>query len=298
MTTTPRPKQVVRAASGEYDAFLHDHYIGSFQSELHAWTELNRVQFEQTRHGIGVDVPPNVSDDTLPESISTNVAVVPLTIPVAALEAAAARLRPDPAIHKALKRLLEGGWSCHEDDALTITFDPRSRGRKGKPAKPYTTTAESCTCPGAVIRGGCYHPIAWLIVNEARTPTTSLQCVLPSAMFLPLALLVLSCETDVIVLSADSGSRTLTLRSSLCATAAITVEMATPVLLVIEQQLRAADLKRVIDGLVDVLPPQGDQLLLEVDIGTLMLVAGTEDTPTFVDGLTLLPMDVSSVPLA
>jgi hypothetical protein len=298
MTTTPSPKQVVRAASGDYDAFLHDHYIGSFRSELHAWTELNRVQFEQTRHGIAVDIPPNVSDDTPPPMVSTDVALAPLPIPVAALEAAAARLRPDPAIHKALKRLLEGSWTCHEDDALTITFDPRSRGHKGKVAKPYTTTAESCTCPGAVIRGGCYHPVAWLIVNEARTPTTSLQCALPSAMFLPLALLMLSCGTQVVTVCADSGSRTLTLRSSPSATVTIAVEMATSVLLVIEQQLHAADLKRVIDGLADALPPQGDQLLLEVDTSTLMIVAGTEDTPTFVDGLTLLPMDVPPIPLA
>jgi hypothetical protein len=154
-STPPGPKQVVRAASGDDDAFLHDQYIGSFPSELQAWTELNCVHFEHGRSSTARTAIEPVDDATPVPTISDHAPHVLLPVSVAALEAAATRLRPDPAIHKALKRLLEGGWSCHENDTLVITFDPRSRGRSGKLARPYTTTATSCTCPGAVIRGGC-----------------------------------------------------------------------------------------------------------------------------------------------
>ncbi len=45
MTTTPsNPKHVVDAGPGDYDAFLHGQYIGSFRSEMEAWTELNQVR--------------------------------------------------------------------------------------------------------------------------------------------------------------------------------------------------------------------------------------------------------------
>ncbi len=292
MTTTPSsPKKVVYAGSGNYDAFLSDHYIGTFRSEIQAWTELNQVPFEQSRRGAAMETPVSVGDEPASETASDELAPTQLPVPAAELRAAAARLRPDPAIHKALKRLLEGGWSYQDDDSLVVTFDPRSKGRKGKPARPYTTTADSCTCPGAIIRGGCYHPVAWQVVNEARVPTTSIQYVLPSTMFLPLCLLALSAGTDQVILRADSGRGTLTLAAPQVVTGTISVEIATPVLLTIEQQVRATDLTRVIDALACALPSQGEQLLLEINTGSLLIIAGTEDTPMFVDGLDTLPMD-------
>src|SRR5215210_5015416 len=45
--TDPNPNQVIRQGPRDYDALLHGAYIGSFPSELQAWTELNRVSFEQ-----------------------------------------------------------------------------------------------------------------------------------------------------------------------------------------------------------------------------------------------------------
>ena len=51
MTNIP-PKHVVQQGPRDFDALLHGQYIGSFSSELHAWTELNQVYFEQVRDGV------------------------------------------------------------------------------------------------------------------------------------------------------------------------------------------------------------------------------------------------------
>ena len=292
MTTPSNPKQVAHAGPGDYDAFLHGQYIGSFRSEMEAWTELNRVQFEQCRRGTPTETHVSVGDEPAgsPASATPDSA---LPVPAADLEAAVTRLRPDPALQKALKRLLDGGWAYQDDDELVIRFDPRSKGRGKKAPASYTTKHDSCTCPGAIIRGGCYHPVAWQIVNEARIPTTTIQCSLPSAMFLPLCLLALSGGAAYVTLTADSGRGTLTLQAPGMATGTISVAMATPVLLTIEQQLRAADLKRVVDALAGVLPAEGDHLLLDLSDGSLRIVAGTEDAPVFVDGLDTLPIKIN-----
>ena len=215
----------------------------------------------------------------------------PGTLPIASaeLEAAAARLRPDPAIHKALTRLLEGNWSYQTDTGLVVTFDARSRGRKGKPARPYTTTLDSCTCPGAIIRGSCYHQVAWQIVNESLAPTVAFHCTLHSTLFVPLTLLALAANTDRIMLTADSEHGTLTFAVPHHVTATINVDVPSPVRLCIDQHICATDLLRIIDGLQDALSPDGDDLLLEIDGDALMLIAGAVDEPVFVDGLIALP---------
>ena len=283
-TTDAHPQPVHHQGPRDDDALLHGTSIGSFPSEPQAWTELNRVSFEQTCHGVAPETSLSTSDE-------------PATT-AAALEAAATRLRPDPAITKALTRLLDGGWTYQDDDELVIRFDPRSKGRGKKTPSSYTTKRDSCTCPGAIIRGGCYHPIAWQIVKEALMPTTAIQCFLPSAMFLPLCLLALSSGADRVTLIADSGRGTLMLGVPDVAMGTISVEMASPVLLTIEQELRAPDLTRVIDALADALPPEGDHLTLDLSHGSLLVIAGTEDAPVFLDGLDTLPVDAHTEPSA
>ena len=288
--TDANPKQVIRQGPRDYDALLHGHYIGSFSSEIQAWTEVNRVYLEQLQTGPVLETAGFASDEP-PVTTGDHDELTSLPVPAADLEAAATRLRPDPAITKALKRLLDGGWTYQDEAELVIRFDPRSKGRGKKPPSSYTTRRDSCTCPGAMIRGGCYHPVAWQVVNEALAPTTSIQCALPSAMFLPLCLLALSGGTDDVILGADSGRGALTLRAPNVVTGTVIVEMATPVLLAIEQQVRATDLKRLIDALAGALSPEGAPMMLDLNIGSLLIMAGAEDAPLFVDGLETLPID-------
>jgi hypothetical protein len=289
--TDTNPKQVIRQGPRDDDALLHGASIGSFPSELHAWTELNRVSFEQLRHSIAAGTDVSECDMPAIDAACPDDEAISLPVPAAALEAAATRLRPDPAISKALKRLLNGGWTYQDDDELVIRFDPRSKGRGKKAPSAYTTKRDSCTCPGAIIRGGCYHPVAWQIVNEALIPTTTIQCSLPTAMFVPLCRLALSGGAEHVTLTADSGRGTLTLRAADVATGTIGVAMVTPVLLTIAQHLRASDLTRVVDALAGVAPPEGDHLTLDLSAASLLVIAGTEDAPVFVDGLDTLPSD-------
>ncbi len=289
--TDTNPKQVIRQGPRDYDALLHGEHVGSFSSELQAWTELNHVYLQQQQTGTTPETPvsADAEADVLPADTDDHTASLP--IPAADLSAAAARLRPDPAITRALKRLLEGGWTYQDADELVLRFDPRSKGRGKKAPSTYTTRHDSCTCPGAIIRGGCYHPVAWQVVNEALVPTTAIQCMLHSATFLPLGLLALSAGTDQVALRADSGPGALTITASDQVTVTVTVEMVTPVLLRIEQSIHAADLKRIIDALAGALPPEGAPLLLDLNAGSLLIIAGTEDAPVFVDGLDTLPLD-------
>ena len=290
--TTTSPKQVIRQGPRDYDALLHGQYIGSFSSELQAWTELNRVAFEQPCQ----DIPPetDVSPSDMPATDTTILddEAASLPVPAADLATAATRLRPDPAITRALKRLLEGGWTSRTDEdtgELVIMFDPRSKGKGKKRPSYYTTKHDSCTCPGAIIRGGCYHPLAWQIVNEALIPTTTIQCMLPSALFLPLCLLALAGGAEHVTLSAESAQGTLTLAAPGVATGTVSVELATSVLLTIEQQLWTADLKRMIDALASTLPPDGDRIMLDLSPESLLIIGGSEDDPVFVDGIDALP---------
>ncbi len=290
MTTPSNLTHVVSAEPGDDHAVQHGQYIGSFRSDMEAWTQLNQVQFAQCRHATPTHTRVSVDDEPGSEPAS-DAPDSPLPVPAADLEAAATRLRPDLALQKALTRLLDGGWTYQDADELVIRFDPRSKGRGKQAPGSYTTKRDSCTCPGATIRGGCYHPVAWQIVNEARMPTTTIQCSLPSALFLPLCLLALSSGAEYVTLTADSGGGTLTVGDPGVATGTIRVEMAAPVLLTIEQQLRASDLTRVVDALAGALPSEGDHLTLDLSDGSLLVIAGAEDAPIFVDGLDTLPID-------
>ncbi len=298
-TTNASPTQVIRQRLCDDDALLHGQSNGSISCAHQARTALNRVACEQLRHGIPQRTPTSVgvdvsqSDMPATDSIVPNGESVSLPVPAADLEAAATRLRPDPALTKALKRLLQGDWTARTDDdtgELVITFDPRSKGKGKKRPSSYTTKHDSCTCPGAIIRGGCYHPLAWQIVNEAIFPTTSIQASLPSAMFVLLCRLALASGADHVILTADSGRGTLTLGAPDVAVGTIWIDLATPVLLTLEQQLRATDLRRVIDALVGALRPEGDQLMLDLSDGSLLIVAGAEDAPVYVDGLDTQPL--------
>jgi len=221
------------------------------------------------------------------QSTSFNELDITMAVPPAELEGAAARLRPDPALKKALARLLEGGWSYidHDETGLLVRFDPRSKGRGKKRQTVYTTNEDSCTCPGAAIRGACYHPLAWQIVSEALNPTTSLQVCVPYATLLPLCRLALSSGAEYVTLTADSLHTTITLGVTNCVTGTIHVEMTTAVLLTIEQRLRAADLRRVIDALSEAVSPDLDLVVLDLAPTSLVLMAGSADDPLFFDGI-------------
>ncbi len=296
--TNVRSKQVIRQEPRDNDALLHGQHSGSFSSELHACTERIQIAFEQRHHGNVLREPTEVggnyseSDTSAIDSTRLDDKSASLPIPAAELQAAATRLRSDPASTKAVKRLLEGGWTARNDDdigELVITFDPRSKAKGKKRPSAYTTKQDSCTCPGAIIRGGCYHPVAWQIVNEALSPTTAIQCTLPSALFLPLCLLAIAGGAEDVTLSAESARGTLTLAAPGLATGTVSVELATSVLLTIEQRLRTTDLKRMIDALASALPPEGDQIMLDLSPESLLIIGGTEDVPVFVDGLDILP---------
>ena len=109
-------------------------------------------------------------------------------------------------------------------------------------------------------------------------------------MFVPLCLLALASDADHVILTADSGRGTLTLEAPDLAVGTIRIDLATPVLLTIQRQLRATDLRRVIDALIGALPPEGDQLMLDLSDGSLLVVAGAEDAPVYVDGLDTQPL--------
>ena len=215
---------------------------------------------------------------------------ITMSIPRVELEGAATRLRSDPALEKALARLLEGGWSYTDDEdaGLAVRFDPRSKGRGKKAPSAYTTRENSCTCPGAAIRGACYHPLAWQIVSEALHPTTSLQLTVPYAVLIPLCLMVLSSGAEQVVLTAETEHTTMTLSVTGCVTGTIHVEMTCAVLLTIEHHLRAADLRRVIDAIVAAVPPDLDAVLLDLAPTSCVLMAGPADDPLFFDGVDAL----------
>jgi len=227
--------------------------------------------------------------DIEPTSLDERAITIP--VPPADLEIAAARLRSGPALTKALRRLLEGGWSYtdQDDGGLLLRFEPRSKGRGKKTPSTYTIRQDSCTCPGAAIRGACYHPLAWQIVNEALTPTTSLEALVPYATWLPLCLLALSAGAEHVTLIADSDHGTITLEVQDCITSTIHVEMTTAALLTIEQRWRAPDLKRVIDALAETVPPDLGNVTLEIMRTSLVMMAGSADALLFCDGIDALP---------
>ena len=145
MTTTPSsPKHVVYAGPGADGAFLHGQSVGSFQSETEAGTELTHVQFEPCRRGRATGTPVSLAD----EPVGAHASEAPdstLPVPAADLEAAVTRLRPDPALQKALKCLRDGGWAYQDDDELVIRFDPRSKGRGKHAPGSYTPKHDSFT---------------------------------------------------------------------------------------------------------------------------------------------------------
>ena len=286
MTITPA-KHGIQQGPQDDDTLLHGQSIGMFPSELQARTALNRVMITQLHNGVAPEPDADPCDEPIDTPPSFSELETPLPVPPAALEAAAARLRPDAALKKALARLLEGGWSYtdHDETGLLIRFDPRSKGRGTKRPAVYTTNEESCTCPGAAIRGACYHPLAWQIVSEARMPTTSLQVSVPYATLLPLCRLALSSGAEHVTLTADSLHTTITLGVTDCVTGTIHVEMRTAVLLTIEQHLHAADLRRVIDALPDAVAPDLDLVVLDLAPTSLVLMAGPADAPQFFDGI-------------
>src|SRR5437764_9153403 len=100
--TDANPKQVIRQGSRDDDALLHGQYIGSFSSELQAWTDVDRVDLEQVQTGTVPEIAVSTSDQPTVTTTDPDDTCTSLSVPAADLEAAATRLRPDPAITKAL----------------------------------------------------------------------------------------------------------------------------------------------------------------------------------------------------
>ncbi len=212
MTATPSSSTTAVCAQSGDDAFRTDHSVGSCRADIQSWPKLHQEQTEQCSGDTAVEADVSMRGNHVCNAPLDDAIPIVLPVPMVDLEAAATRLRPDPALHKALKRLLEGGWSYQNDQSLVITFEPRSKGRKGKQAKPYTTTGDNCTCPGAIIRGGCYHPLAWQIVNETRgADDGDSMCVAVGNVPAGCCWFAVDATWTMIILCADSGSGTLTL---------------------------------------------------------------------------------------
>src|SRR4051794_16009255 len=101
MTTTPT-KHVIQQGPHDFDALLHGQYIGSFPSELQAWTELNRVLFVQLHEHDGPPADCAAGDIPTGAQATHDHPDITPPMPPADLQAAATRLHPDPALTKAL----------------------------------------------------------------------------------------------------------------------------------------------------------------------------------------------------
>jgi hypothetical protein len=94
-----------------------------------------------------------------------------LPLPDAALLTA---LAIPPASHqKVLDRLRQGDITWTDDAAGLVVYVPPSRSTRARARttpRPYHVTADSCTCRGFFVHGGCYHPFLWTILDAQLHP--------------------------------------------------------------------------------------------------------------------------------
>jgi hypothetical protein len=96
-------------------------------------------------------------------------AVLPL--PDAALLAALAI--PPATQPKVLDRLRQGDITWTDDAAGLVVHVPPSgstRARSRSTPRAYRVTADTCTCRGFCVHGGCYHPWLWAVIHTQLHP--------------------------------------------------------------------------------------------------------------------------------
>jgi hypothetical protein len=173
MTASPPFKKVVVPCSPhDYDAFLDDNYIGSFQTPSQAQAELDRVAYEQARHTpFGI---PGGPEPTLPP---TNDALD------RAFELLTSFYEGSPAITSRAERALEVAkdrtrFTVREDGSVTVQGSRR-----------YQVTDAGCTCKDFFVRDGvhagmCKHIIArelWRLAQATQVATSEPANDPPSA---------------------------------------------------------------------------------------------------------------------
>ncbi len=263
---------------GDYDAFLgpdDTHFIGSFPTEAQAEIALNAAADYLRR------CPVPDPQDQAPITIDGPATLDSLS--VAALEAAADRLRPDTTLTKALKRLKDGRWQrvVEEDGTVVLLVERTTPSKKGG-TTTYRVTATACTCPGCTFRGGCYHPFMLSIVDEARSPSTSFSATTSPALLRGLLRFALLANCPTLLLAGESDDGSLSLSRPGIVTGGIGLVVTTPVVLQHSFPVDADDLRRLLES-IDSLPD--DTLLtIEVSAESLMLLALDGDQP-FCDGL-------------
>ena len=236
----------------------------------------------------------------LPDSVvPAVVAAAELPIPYAALEAAAARLRPALAppllVRRALATCLaEPRWSYRlvptaRGQELVLQIRPSSATLRASrtPPKWYEVRAASCTCKGSFVHG-CKHPTACVIVAEALEPTTSVLGMVPAALLGSLLGFAAATAAPSLALSADSGAGSLTLAYPAVATATVALDLRPEcrALLRIGQQLARSDSARLCAALREHVAPSA-LIDVEVAAGSLTLCAWEADQICWYDGAVL-----------
>lgn len=241
-----------------------------------------------------------------PEAADVSCISLPQPIDAQRLTAAAARLRPlwtPDQLTNALRKLMQPDWTyivgddLYLADTLILTLPPSAAtARSGKVRKPYQVTAQSCTCPGAVIRGrGCYHPACHAIVAEALEPATSIRGTISQRAFIHLVAFVLTADAPLLRLTVDSGLNRLLLGTD-GATGSLALDLPTSqrAALRITATLTRSALQTLTESL-DVAPTStGDRLELEVDSTMLTAYIQEDDSIPWIDGTNLSPLPTTT----
>jgi hypothetical protein len=162
-TSSPFKKVVVPCGPHDYDAFLDDNYIGSFQTPSQAQAELDRVAYEQARH-TPFGMPGGPESTFLPTDDALDRAFELLT----------GFYDGSPAIISRAERALEVAkdrtrFTVRTDGSVTIQGSRR-----------YQVTDEGCTCKDFFVRDGvhagmCKHIIArelWRLAQATQVATS------------------------------------------------------------------------------------------------------------------------------
>jgi hypothetical protein len=168
----PFKKVVLPCGPHDYDAFLDDNYIGSFQTPSQAQAELDRVAYEQAGHtpfgipgGPEPTLPP--TDDALDR----------------AFELLTGFYEGSPAITSRAERALEVAkdrtrFTVRTDGSVTVQGNRR-----------YQVTDDGCTCKDFFVRDGvhagmCKHIIArelWRLAQATQVATSETANDSPTA---------------------------------------------------------------------------------------------------------------------
>ena len=192
---------------------------------------------------------------------------------------------PPATQQKVLDRLGQGDITWNDDAVGLVVHVPPSgstRARARTTPRPYRVTADSCTCRGFFVHGGCYHPWLWAVIDAQLHPpvlevTGTTQLTLERALVVAALELLRSQAVGEIVLwfvgNALRASPAL-LRGLLKALATVLVLacLARPT---VTRRLKAGEmgwlLSLVADGRLD---PQIDRVASWREMGTLLEALG------------------------